>query len=162
MSVKAVILSDTHGDDRVIDQVIAREEPFDYLIHCGDSETSLMEYMDPSRPYTFLAVRGNCDYGNDLPSILNARILFYNVLITHGHRENVRYGDYDLLDIGRANRADIVLYGHTHVPEFAEKDGILIINPGSPTYPRGESRERTYAVLTLTEDYDRNVVIKVL
>ena len=162
MSVKLVILSDTHGDDRIIDQVIAREEPFDYLIHCGDSETSLGGYADPSNPYRLLAVRGNCDYAVDLPAVRCERILFYNVLITHGHRENVRYGDHDLLEIGMANRADIILYGHTHVPEFAERDGILIINPGSPTYPRGESRQRTYAVLTLTEDYDRNVVIKVL
>ncbi|MCR5093460.1 MAG: metallophosphoesterase [Lachnospiraceae bacterium] len=163
--MKIVIISDTHGDNRVIDQIIEEEEkeaPFEYLIHCGDSETSLKKYMDPSNPYKFLAVRGNCDFSSSLPSVLVERILFYNVFITHGHRENVSYGDHDLLETGLANRADIILYGHTHVPEFCERDGVLLINPGSPTKPRNERRDRTYAVLTLTEDYDRYVTIKVL
>ena len=159
--MKIVILSDTHGDTRIIDQVISREEPFDVLIHCGDSESSLGQYSNPKNPYTFYAVRGNCDYDNTLPLIRNERILFYNVLITHGHHENVRYGNHDLIEIGRRNRADIILYGHTHVPEIVEEDGILIINPGSLTYPKGESREKTYAVLTLTDDYDRHAAIRV-
>ena len=160
ISMKIVIISDTHGDDRVIDQVIARETPFDYLIHCGDSETGLGRYRDPANPYKFFAVKGNCDYGDVFPAIRNERILFYNVLITHGHHENVRYGNRDLYKVGVANRADIILFGHTHVPEIAEEGSILFINPGSPTYPRGETGQRTYAVLTLTEDYDRNAVIK--
>ncbi|MBR4529636.1 MAG: metallophosphoesterase [Lachnospiraceae bacterium] len=159
--MKIVILSDTHGDNRVIDRVIEKEAPFDHLIHCGDAEVSLDKYAAEDNPYRFHAVRGNCDYGG-LPDILNERILFYNVLITHGHRENVRYGVHDLLEIGLRNRADIILFGHTHVPEFGEEGGILYINPGSLTYPRGERREKTYAVLTLTEDYDRDVVIRVL
>ena len=160
--MKIVIVSDTHGDNRLIDQVIQREEPFDYLIHCGDSETFLGKYADEGNPYTFLAVRGNCDIGSDLPEKCTARILFYNVLITHGHHENVRYGDHDLVDLGIRNRADIIFYGHTHVPEVVEEGGILIVNPGSLMYPKGETMERTYAVLTLTDDYDREVEIKVL
>ena len=43
-----------------------------------------------------------------------------------------------------------------------EEDGILYINPGSLTYPRGDRREKIYAELTLTVDHDRDVVIKVL
>ena len=160
--MKIVILSDTHGDTRIIDQVISREEPFDVLIHCGDSESSLRQYSDPKNPYIFYAVRGNCDYDNTLPLIRNERILFYNVLITHGHHENVRYGNHDLIETGRRNRADIILYGHTHVPEAVEDGGILIINPGSLAYPRSETREKTYAVLTLTDDYDRQVAFRVM
>ena len=160
--MKIIALSDTHGDNRLIDRVIMKEEPFDYLIHCGDSETSLSKYADTENTYRFLAVRGNCDTGSKLPDILAERILFYNVLITHGHRENVRYGDHDLVETGIRNHADIIFYGHTHVPEAVEEGGILIVNPGSLQYPKGERREKTYAVLTLTDDYDRDVEIKVL
>ena len=159
--MKIVILSDTHGDNRVIDQVIELEKPFDYLIHCGDSERDLKKYEDPSNPYRFLAVRGNCDYSG-LPAVVSARILFYNVLVTHGHHENVNYGNEGLYELGKLNRADVVLFGHTHVPEIAEEGGILLVNPGSPTLPRGASRRRTYAVLTLTEDYDRDAEIRTL
>ncbi|MCR5179097.1 MAG: metallophosphoesterase [Lachnospiraceae bacterium] len=159
---KLVIISDTHGDNRVIDQVIAKEEPFDYLIHCGDSETSLKRYFESPERFTFLAVQGNCDFRGGLPLIINERIMFYNVLITHGHHENVKYGNHDLLEIGERNRADIILFGHSHVPEIVNEGSILMINPGSPTYPHGGSRERTYAVLTLTDDYDRIAQIRVI
>lgn len=160
--MKIVIISDTHGDNTAIDQVIKNEAPFDYLVHCGDSERTLDKYADPANPYTFLAVRGNCDFDNNLPAILNSRILCYNVLITHGHREHVNYGNQELVQIGLQNFADIILYGHTHVPGITEDGGILIINPGSPTLPRGGKRVGTYAVLTLTDDYDRIAEIKEL
>ncbi|MCR5674816.1 MAG: metallophosphoesterase [Lachnospiraceae bacterium] len=159
---KLVIVSDTHGYDRLIDQVIERESPFDYLIHCGDAETGLTAYEGEELPYRLLAVRGNCDYAGGRPAVLVERILFYNVLVTHGHRENVRYGNAELLAFGAANHADVVLYGHTHVPEIVEEDGILIVNPGSLAYPKGPQRVPTYAVLTLTQDYDREAVLKIL
>ena len=159
-AVKIVVISDTHGDNRIIDRVIEKEAPFDYLIHCGDAEISLDHYRMATDKYRFLAVQGNCDFTGDLPPILNERILFYNVLITHGHHENVRYGNEDLLRIGMLNHADIILFGHSHVPEIAEDGGILMVNPGSPTYPRGDGRERTYAVLTLNDDYERRASIR--
>lgn len=160
--MKIVIVSDSHGYNQLIDQVLEREAPFDYLIHCGDAEASLKRYADLTNPYLFLAVRGNCDQDYNLPAVLNNRILYYNVLITHGHHEQVNYGNHGLLRIGRLNHADIILYGHTHVPEVTEDGGILIINPGSLAYPRGEKRIKTYAVLTLTDDYDRDVEIREL
>ena len=30
-------------------------------------------------------------------------------------------------------RCDAVVFGHTHMPEHAERDGFQIFNPGSPT-----------------------------
>ena len=158
-SAKIVVISDTHGDNNVIERVIDKEKPFDYLVHCGDSEINLDRYRDASDQYKFLAVRGNCDFASDLPLILNERILFYNVFITHGHHENVRYGNHDLLKIGALNYADIILFGHSYIPEIVEEDGVLMINPGSPTYPRSEGRYPTYAVLTLTDDYERHATI---
>ena len=157
--IKIVIISDTHGTNEVIDQVIERESPFDYLIHCGDAEANLKKYSDLSNPYEFFAVRGNCDFGNSLPTILNERISCYNVLITHGHRERVKYGDQDLVDFGIQNHADIILYGHTHIDRIVEDGGILLINPGSLTMPHGERHMKTYAVLTISDDYERHARI---
>ena len=36
--MKILVLSDTHGRNETMYDVIAREEPFDMLIHCGDIE----------------------------------------------------------------------------------------------------------------------------
>ena len=34
-------------------------------------------------------------------------------------------------------RPDVLVYGHTHVEQIDTIDGILCVNPGSPTYPHG-------------------------
>ena len=40
-----------------------------------------------------------------------------------------------LLRDARNCGADIVLYGHTHIPEcYQEKDGLWVMNPGSAGY----------------------------
>lgn len=36
--MKILIVSDTHGRDENLEKAVYREEPFDYLIHCGDVE----------------------------------------------------------------------------------------------------------------------------
>jgi putative phosphoesterase len=43
----------------------------------------------------------------------------------------------DLLRQGILSGADIIVFGHTHLPLNAEEDGVLLFNPGSATYPRG-------------------------
>lgn len=40
----------------------------------------------------------------------------------------------------------VVVYGHTHMPELAERDGVWIVNPGSPT-ERRRAPARTMALL---------------
>ncbi len=41
---------------------------------------------------------------------------------------------------------DVVLFGDTHHELICEFDGVLLVNPGSPTYP---ARRRTNALGTL-------------
>ena len=36
--MKVLIVSDTHGKENTLDEVLLRETPFDVLIHCGDVE----------------------------------------------------------------------------------------------------------------------------
>ena len=36
--MKILIVSDTHGRDEKLEAAVAVEQPFDYLIHCGDVE----------------------------------------------------------------------------------------------------------------------------
>jgi len=35
---------------------------------------------------------------------------------------------------------DILVHGHTHVPEIELMRGVLLVNPGSPTFPRNMAR----------------------
>lgn len=43
---------------------------------------------------------------------------------------------------------DAVVYGHTHAPEIARHEDVLILNPGSPT-ERRRAPEHTMIVLTV-------------
>jgi len=50
---------------------------------------------------------------------------------------------HDLLDMDvdpRAAGFQVVIHGHLHVPECVNRQGILFLNPGSPTSPRRGSK----------------------
>ena len=44
------------------------------------------------------------------------------------------------------------MYGHTHRPVIEEVGGVLVINPGSLTYPRQSNRKPSYIVMEMNEN----------
>ncbi len=151
MDLKILVISDSHRDARVIDEVIERESPFDILVHCGDMEGSLFNVEQRNNSFTVHAVRGNCD-GPGHPQEIRFKAGHYNIFVTHGHKYDVHHSLDDLLRAGKKQFADVILFGHTHVPEKTEKRGILIINPGSIALPKQASKLRSYAIVTISED----------
>ena len=150
---KCLVISDTHGDNRAMMAVIEKEKPFDILIHCGDVQDNLAAILG-TQEYGYFAVRGNCDMFSYAEDERCVKLGYYNVFVTHGHRYQVNYRDSALIRVGRKAHADVILYGHTHVPEIKEdkESGILIVNPGSLSRPRQVPRVPTYAVLTISGD----------
>ena len=51
------------------------------------------------------------------------------IYATHGH---VFHPDY----LPPLCPGDILLYGHTHIPSWEKRDGILCLNPGSLSIPK--------------------------
>ena len=158
---KVLVMSDTHGDYRILNEVVKAELPFEYLIHCGDAEANPEIILDCLDQYKLVAVRGNCDLWNDLPAWQTVKIGFCNVLAVHGHRHGVNDGTRGLLELARKNHADVVCYGHTHSPSVEQDpSGILLINPGSLTRNRPAPRNGTYAILTVSEDFPPEAILK--
>ena len=52
----------------------------------------------------------------------------------------------------KGREADIVMYGHTHKPSLHEVDGLMVINPGSISYPRQADRKASYIVMNIEEN----------
>ena len=52
-------------------------------------------------------------------------------------------------DAARARNADIVLYGHTHIPSVDQGDDIIAVNPGSISQPRQPGRQPSYILMEL-------------
>lgn len=150
--LKIVVISDTHGDSQTANEVIEKELPFDYLIHCGDAQMDPESFLEHREQYGLLAVKGNCDWFVDLPEYLFRKLGSCGVLIVHGHRQGVRDGHRILLENARRLGASVVLYGHTHVPVVThyEEPDVLVVNPGSLTENRPAGRAGTYAVMTIS------------
>lgn len=146
--MKIVVVSDTHGYNEKLWEVIERESPFDMLIHCGDIECEPYVIRDRV-DCALMMVAGNNDYDPDLERVKVFDLGSHRALLTHGHRYKVHYGLESLYYLAQENQANIVFFGHTHVPCIQTDDGVTFINPGSLTYPRQIGRESTYVVMTL-------------
>lgn len=88
-----------------------------------------------------LCIKGNCEAEVD-QMVLEFDILVsydgilndISVHLEHGHHLDTYTG-----------AAELVLFGHTHIPYWEKKDGVQYINPGSITIPKAGSK-RGYAV----------------
>lgn len=121
------IVSDTHG--YLSQQLLDALSGADMILHagdmCSDSDLRTLEDIAPVR-----MCLGNNDYGYSYgPSVRNLTRVFSDGL----RWEICHYRDR--LDL---ETCDIAICGHTHRP-YVERDvrtGVLVMNPGSPTYPR--------------------------
>lgn len=144
--MKVAVMSDNHGDDEQIEQVLAYEKNADVFIHCGDSE-AYGPILD-----RFYAVRGNNDWFNpNLKNEITLNLEGHRIVVTHGHRAGYFGREAYFLSLAEEYAAKIVLCGHTHIPCHEVIDGIHIINPGSTRLPRGGS-PACYCVLELTPE----------
>ncbi|MCL1877427.1 MAG: metallophosphoesterase family protein, partial [Defluviitaleaceae bacterium] len=62
------------------------------------------------------------------------------ILLVHGHMHGVKMGLDRLAYAAKEAGANAAFYGHTHLPVVTNHGGIFIMNPGSPSFPRGGSK----------------------
>lgn len=145
--MKILVVSDTHRDFNALNAIVEANKDADMLIHLGDGES---EFDDVSRLHPILPmvyVCGNCDFGtHKLSHIVTAGGL--KILCCHGHTYRVRDGLEYLISAARENGCAIALYGHTHLYRAEQSDSVFVMNPGSPSSPRGGNKP-TYGVITL-------------
>ena len=154
---RLLVISDNHFQQKEFINIVNHYDDIDYYIHCGDSQWN----PDNALLQHFTVVRGNNDF-NSLPHDVLLEIENKKVLVTHGHTQYVyNYGDadntsgtadlvtYALQEYG----ANVVLYGHTHVPEMHIDRDVFVLNPGSTNFPRGfQHRVQCYAIVTIDND----------
>ena len=149
--MKVLIVSDTHRNEDNLINVLEQEENLDLLIHCGDVEGAEYEIEHYAGCDTVF-VAGNNDFFSQLPREAVLQIGKYKVWVTHGHNYYVNANPEYIKKEARARGMDMVFYGHTHRPVIDNYEGIIIVNPGSLTYPRQQERKCSYAVLEIEGD----------
>ena len=142
--MKAAVFSDTHGNTALMLEAIRRTRP-DIIIHLGDCErdTQCIRREFPHTP--LYSVAGNCDFASTglLEDIVPMGPV--KALITHGHMYDVKYSTDRLIYAAQERQTQIVMYGHTHVPDNSEAGGVKVINPGSA----GRGLKPTYAFVEI-------------
>jgi len=135
------VISDTHlprGARRLPEACVERIVAADLLLHAGDFSTLdvLLELEAIGPP--LLGVHGNVDSA-ELRGLLPAErvVVAEGARIAMVHDAGPRAGRLERLRARFGERADLVVFGHSHMPlhERAE-DGFQILNAGSPTERR--------------------------
>lgn len=153
--MKILVIGDTHGKLNKVRDIWPKLKDIDLIAHTGDhySDAAILEEQLHT---PVVSVRGNCDGSGPERQIIDSE--YGRILLTHGHRDNVKY-DLNMLKY-RAMEAECraVLFGHTHQSLVTESDGIWFVNPGSLTLPR-DTKSGSYAIVRTAEDrFDASVV----
>ena len=159
--MKILIISDTHAQDDVFLRILAKERDFDVLLHAGDFEGSELVYQELT-DVPFYYVAGNNDFFTDAPYERVIELCGIRIFMTHGHRRSLFKGYDEVRQEAVRHHAQIAVFGHSHMPVAEMDGGILLLNPGSLSWPRQEPRKPSYIVLTLTEGQIQSYEIRYL
>lgn len=165
--MKLFVASDIHGSFTYAKQMIEayKKEQCDAILLLGDilyhgPRNDLPEGYNPKEVFALLnqykdvitCVRGNCDAEVDqmvleFPILSDYKLVKCNdktILATHGHVYSK--------DKTPNEKFDILLSGHTHVPECVKCNGFIACNPGSVSIPKNDS-DHGYIVIDETGIY---------
>ena len=170
----SLICSDLHGDAlgaKRLQTLVERYHP-DRILLLGDLFYSGGRWMVPdsynpeetvkiiqSLSDKIIAIRGNCDRDDEIkksglimPMVRHLRQGDHIVFLVH---------DSHMLE-EPLGPGDILLSGHTHIPNLSKRDGIILANPGSLSWPRGGSKP-CYLLMDESQivlyEFDGNVLV---
>jgi putative phosphoesterase len=150
--MRIAVISDTHlpkGARALPEACVERLRAADLILHGGDvtGQAFLEDLLALGPPVE--GVYGNMDEPPLKALLPKERIVEAgDVRIGMVHIPGPRAGREERL-LARFPGCDAIVYGHTHVPEVERREGVWILNPGSPT-ERRSSPERTMLELVVT------------
>ena len=172
MATTLGVISDTHSAGRGRDlpkKVLDALQGVDMILHCGDLEClGVLDYLEEVAP--LLAVRGYEDPIEDSERLaLTTRVVKVEG-VSIGMIHDIQWPgpkiptspDGTNLVFPNSNGqetmakkfkepVDVVLYGDTHEEIVTYWDGIMIMNPGSPTYPGKRHKRGVLGTLGILE-----------
>lgn len=131
--MKLLILSDSHSSLGYMRMCVSVIRP-DVIVHLGDHYDDGSVIAEENRHVRIYQVPGNCDRFLPIgwqPETICCDIGGVRCFMTHGHKYGVKSGEDSLLAAAREAGAQVVLYGHTHIPVCRREGDLLVINPGS-------------------------------
>ena len=156
MSTRVVLLGDTHlprFGRRLPAPLLDALRTADRILHAGDhTDPFVLDLLETFAPTDAVA-------GNNDPPALHARLGEARTVVVEGVRIGLTHGhagrgrttpERALNTFATADPAvGAVAFGHSHIPMIERRDGIWLLNPGSPTDRR---RQPTFSFLRLEID----------
>ena len=131
--MRILIFSDSHTDISLCTSVITKIGA-DMIIHAGDhaADAERLANIFPDIPVKY--VKGNCDFSS-APSELKIQLPDNKkIYVTHGHTYNVKSSYLPVELKAEEVNADMVVFGHTHIPYNLNTGRRIFLNPGSIKY----------------------------
>ena len=144
--MRILVVSDTHSDVYNFERVLEKHRDIDVIIHCGDGADDVLKMKQIYANKMFVSVRGNCDWCCESPNLETVTLEGKKIFVTHGHIYDVKNSLLRLSFAAKEAGADLVLFGHTHIPCDVYEDGVYFLNPGSLRGYKG-----SYALVDLSE-----------
>ena len=132
--MRILVVSDTHKNAGNLRTILLAQPKAEIVIHLGDGEDDVALLKNSFPEKMFLQVRGNCDWGSNLPNTGVYTAEGVKIFYTHGHLYNVKSGLYQAVCAAREQKAQVLLFGHTHQALTDYEDGLYMMNPGSAGY----------------------------
>ncbi|MDP2327262.1 MAG: metallophosphoesterase family protein, partial [Dehalococcoidia bacterium] len=140
--MRIAVISDTHlpslirTPDQLGPQLAAFLAGADLILHGGDVvRPSVLDWCEQFAP--LLVARGNNDVFDDRR--MEARQIVdiegWRIGMVHELRPEERPVSVLLEESLGGERVDILIGGDTHIERLDYRDGVLVLNPGSPTLP---------------------------
>ncbi len=153
--MRICVVSDTHIPQRakgLPDKLIEEIKKSDVVIHAGDF-TTYDVYLELCAYKPVFAVRGNMDDEQIFNTLPEKRIeKFEGVTVGIFHGMGAPFGiEKRVLSKFDDVKLDIIVFGHSHKSLFKKmNNGVVLINPGSPT-DRIFAKRRTFGILEITD-----------
>lgn len=179
--MKFMIASDIHGSAYYCRKMLElfEKENADRLLLLGDilyhgprndlpkgyAPKEVIEMLNAVKD-KILCVRGNCEAEVDqmvleFPCLADYAVLSAGnrlIYATHGHI-------YNEDNLPSLSCGDVLVYGHTHVPKCEKHENCIVMNPGSVSIPKEDSRHGCIIYdenMFLWKDLDGNIFNSVI
>lgn len=131
--MKVLVFSDSHGYKNKVITMLDREKDADFCFFLGDGLREAEEAAELYPHIKFIFVKGNNDFYSFQEKEAYKYIDGITFMSCHGDELNVRRGLLALLEKAQSVRANIALYGHTHIRNTYKdpRTGVFALNPGA-------------------------------
>jgi len=142
---KILVLSDSHGNQKLLRQALENEKDAQIIFHLGDFYNDLEENLDLTEGKDIFRVPGIFNSG-----YFSGKLAATCVIEVNSWKIGGVHAPQDIPKLPR--KLDVILYGHTHSYKVEKQLNCIYINPGHIKNQIDRGNMATYAILEISDE----------